>query len=39
MSTGAMLWGGASYNNGILPTSSSYILGEAYDRDGERRSC
>ena len=23
MATGAMLWGGAAYNNGILPTSSS----------------
>jgi len=29
MSTGAMLWGGASYNNGILPYKR-YILGEAY---------
>ncbi|HEY1076626.1 MAG TPA: hypothetical protein VGE51_08040 [Fontimonas sp.] len=34
MATGAMLWGGASYNNGILPYKQ-YILGEAYDRDGE----
>lgn len=33
-STGAMLWGGASYNNGILPFKD-YILGEAYNRDGE----
>ena len=32
-STGAMLWGGASYNNGILPFKN-YILGESYDRDG-----
>ncbi|MEQ8859728.1 MAG: hypothetical protein RIC56_13875 [Pseudomonadales bacterium] len=32
-STGAMLWGGASYNNGILPYKN-YILGEAYTRDG-----
>ncbi len=32
-STGAMLWGGASYNNGILPFKN-YILGEAYDKDG-----
>lgn len=34
MATGAMLWGGASYNNGILPFKN-YILGEAYTRDGE----
>jgi hypothetical protein len=34
MATGAMLWGGASYNNGILPFKS-YILGEAYTRTGE----
>ena len=34
MATGAMLWGGASYNNGILPFKR-YILGEAYTRDGE----
>ena len=34
MATGAMLWGGASYNNGILPYKR-YILGEAYTRDGE----
>lgn len=34
MSTGAMLWGGASYNNGILPFKN-YVLGEAYTRDGE----
>jgi len=33
MSTGAMLWGGASYNNGILPFKN-YILGEAYTREG-----
>lgn len=33
-STGAMLWGGASYNNGILPFKN-YVLGEAYNRDGE----
>ncbi len=32
--TGAMLWGGASYNNGILPFKN-YILGEAYTRDGK----
>ncbi|MFT7288444.1 MAG: hypothetical protein ACI87W_002565, partial [Halieaceae bacterium] len=34
MSTSAMLWGGASYNNGILPYKR-YLLGEAYTRDGE----
>ncbi len=34
MATSAMLWGGASYNNGILPFKR-YILGEAYTRDGE----
>lgn len=33
MATGAMLWGGASYNNGILPFKN-YLLGEAYTRDG-----
>jgi hypothetical protein len=31
--TGAMLWGGAAYNNGILPFKN-YILGESYDEDG-----
>lgn len=31
--TGAMLWGGAAYNNGILPYKR-YILGEAYSDDG-----
>ena len=33
MATGAMLWGGATYNNGILPFKN-YILGESYTRDG-----
>ncbi|MBM3505295.1 MAG: hypothetical protein FJX65_15650 [Alphaproteobacteria bacterium] len=33
MSTGAMLWGGAAYNNGILPFKR-YITGEAYTREG-----
>ncbi len=33
-STGTMLWGGAAYNNGILPYKN-YMLGEAYNRDGE----
>ncbi|MBM3516063.1 MAG: hypothetical protein FJX59_20460, partial [Alphaproteobacteria bacterium] len=37
MATGAMLWGGATYNNGILPFKN-YILGEAYTRDGEPAS-
>ncbi|MFU8816065.1 MAG: hypothetical protein ACNA7W_12020 [Pseudomonadales bacterium] len=31
--TGAMLWGGAAYNNGILPFKN-YILGESYTNDG-----
>ena len=34
MSTGAMLWGGAAYNNGIAPMKN-YIFGEAYTRSGE----
>ena len=34
MATGAMLWGGAAYNNGILPYKN-YIVGEAYTRDGK----
>jgi len=34
MSTTAMLWGGASYNNGILPYKR-YILGESYTAHGE----
>ena len=34
MATGAMLWGGASYNNGVLPFKN-YLLGEAYTRNGE----
>lgn len=29
MATSALLWGGASYNNGILP-NKNYLLGEAY---------
>ena len=33
MATGAMLWGGGSYNNGIIPFKR-YILGEAYTREG-----
>jgi hypothetical protein len=31
--TGAMLWGGAAYNNGILDFKN-YILGESYSREG-----
>jgi len=34
MSTSAMLWGGAAYNNGILPFKR-YIIGEAYTHDSE----
>ena len=34
MATSAMLWGGAAYNNGILPFKR-YILGESYTREGE----
>jgi len=34
MSSGAMLFGGASYNNGILPYKH-YVLGEAYTSKGE----
>jgi hypothetical protein len=34
MSTGAMLWNGASYNNGILPFKRG-ILGESYTSKGE----
>jgi hypothetical protein len=34
MATSAMLWGGAAYNNGILPYKR-YILGESYMADGK----
>ncbi len=34
MATGAMLWNGAAYNNGILPFKRG-VLGEAYTRHGE----
>nr|WP_229658608.1 hypothetical protein [Tsuneonella deserti] len=34
MGTGAMLFGGAAYNNGIVPYKN-YIFGEAYTREGE----
>lgn len=37
MSTSAMLLGGAAYNNNILPYKK-YVLGEAYDKDGNARS-
>ncbi|MBX7144245.1 MAG: hypothetical protein K1X79_07320 [Oligoflexia bacterium] len=36
MTTSAMLWGGASYNNNILPFKR-YVLGESYGRDGLAR--
>jgi hypothetical protein len=34
MATGAMFFGGASYNNGILPFKR-YMVGESYTREGE----
>jgi hypothetical protein len=34
MASGAMLWGGAAYNNGIVPLKN-YMFGEAYTRDGQ----
>ncbi len=34
MATGAMFFGGASYNNGILPFKN-YLIGEAYTPEGE----
>lgn len=37
MANMAMFWGGAAYNNGILPYKRS-ILGEAYTRDGQPAS-
>ncbi|MEJ5977292.1 hypothetical protein WG901_11640 [Novosphingobium sp. PS1R-30] len=33
MASGAMLFGGAAYNNGIVPFKN-YIFGEAYTKDG-----
>jgi hypothetical protein len=33
MATSALLWGGAAYNNGIVP-AKRYVLGESYSRDG-----
>lgn len=34
MATGAMLWGGGAYNNGIVPYKN-YLFGEAYTAHGE----
>ena len=34
MATATMFWGGAAYNNGLLPFKR-YILGESYTRDGK----
>lgn len=34
MTTSALLFGGAAYNNGIIPTKN-YILGESYSPDGK----
>ncbi len=34
MATGAMFYGGAAYNNGIVPFKN-YLLGEAYTKDGQ----
>ncbi len=33
MASGAMLWGGAAYNNGVIPFKN-YMFGEAYTREG-----
>jgi hypothetical protein len=33
MATATMFWGGAAYNNGLLPFKN-YILGESYTKDG-----
>lgn len=37
MTTAAMFWGGATYNNNILPFKN-YILGETYARDGSAQT-
>lgn len=37
MTTSAMLWGGAAYNNGILPYKN-YLLGESYTQNGQPAS-
>ncbi len=34
MATGAMLWGGAAYNNGIVPFKN-YVFGESFNRAGQ----
>ncbi len=34
MASGAMLWGGAAYNNGVV-SFKNYIFGEAYTEEGE----
>jgi hypothetical protein len=34
MATSAMFWGGAAYNNGILPFKRT-VLGESYTREGQ----
>jgi hypothetical protein len=34
MATSAMFWGGAAYNNGLLPYKR-YVLGEGYTREGK----
>ena len=36
MTTSAMLWGGAAYNNGIVSVKN-YLFGESYERDGTSR--
>jgi hypothetical protein len=36
MTTSALLWGGAAYNNGIVSVKN-YIFGESYERDGTPR--
>lgn len=34
MTTSALLWGGAAYNNGIV-SNKNYVFGESYGREGE----
>ncbi len=36
MTTSALLWGGAAYNNGIV-AAKNYIFGESYTADGKPR--
>ena len=38
MTTGAMLWGAALYNNGAFPLKN-YRFGESYGADGKRSGC